>query len=409
MLSVILQIVLVIVFWNVQQRSDPESYIRIATDYYNRGEWYPEKKELYSNYLFAPGLINYFILQLKVFGTLKLNPIFNIMMNCGILYYIFILSKKIFSPIAAYISIIIWCILYSNIMIVISAGTEIPFLFIVLSASCLCIFKNKYPYLLLAGILFILGNWIRPLALIFVISIIVYFIFNRYSWESYGALISSMIITIIFIGSFTNQNTGLFFFQSSTSGVNLIMTANDKSYGGVATNLFKDTTSLCYIKNASSLTFIEKDSIWKERAITWIKKHPTKYLFLYVKKIAGLFIEDSWPDRPILGGDGVIGNNLSNKMNKGVFFPRCVHMISRSMSYYIILVLFIIGIIKYFRFYNIKQHIFLISVLILGIGITCIFSVSPRYHYPFLFVIVLYTGSMIDKTFFDKKNDKIII
>jgi len=395
-IALIVQCVLIVVFWNVNQRSDQGLYIRMANEYFLNNQWYPDKRELYSNYLFAPGLINYFILQLKIFGTLKINMIINLILNLFICFYIFKFGQKFFSKKTAYIAIIIWSILYSNIMIVLPAGTEIPFLFLILTASYLCINYRSSWCFILSGVLFAIANWIRPLSLIFVISIIVYFVLNRYSYRSYLNLVGSIFVSIVIIGSISKHQIGIFTFQSSTSGVNLIMTANDKAYGGVATILFSDTTSSCYIRNANNLTFIQKDSIWKNRSFEWIRKHPSKYAFLYLKKLVGLFIEDSWSDRPILGGDGTIGNNMVKKPNSNVLMARISHMFVRSIVYYLVLILFVFGIFKNIKQYNINQHIFLLLSLLLGVFSTCIFCVSPRYHYPFLFVIVLYAASTVD-------------
>lgn len=42
-----------------------------------------------------------------------------------------------------------------------------------------------------------------------------------------------------------------------------------------------------------------------------------------------------------------------------------------------------------------SKGIILIPVF-LGIAITCIFSVSPRYHYPFLFAMVIWAAYAFD-------------
>ena len=53
-LWILIQVVLIIVFWNVDQRSDQGAYLDMATDYFSRGAWYPDIKELYSRYIWAP-------------------------------------------------------------------------------------------------------------------------------------------------------------------------------------------------------------------------------------------------------------------------------------------------------------------------------------------------------------------
>lgn len=72
-LWILIQVVLIIVFWNVDQRSDQGLYLDMANDYFSRGSWYPDIKELYSTYIWAPGLINMFIAELYIFGSLKAN------------------------------------------------------------------------------------------------------------------------------------------------------------------------------------------------------------------------------------------------------------------------------------------------------------------------------------------------
>ena len=173
------------------------------------------------------------------------------------------------------------------------------------------------------------------------------------------------------------------------------MTANDKAYGGVATSLMGDTTNTCYIRNAQAYTFAQKDSIWRQRAIKWIKENPGQFGKLYLMKLGGLYIEDSWPDRPILGGDGFIDKAAHNKVSKSSFISRIFSMGLKSLVYYVILFFFVYAIAK-----HIKELLswkgFLLLILLLGTLSTCIFSVSPRYHYPFLFVIIIWAAYGIE-------------
>ncbi|MCM1296051.1 MAG: hypothetical protein NC311_10965 [Muribaculaceae bacterium] len=86
------------------------------------------------------------------------------------------------------------------------------------------------------------------------------------------------------------------------------MTCNDKAYGGVMSSLMSDTASSCYIPDRYKLTYQEKDSVWRSRALLWIREHPGRYAGLFALKAGGLFAEDSWADRPVLGGNGYLDN-----------------------------------------------------------------------------------------------------
>lgn len=402
---ILIQIVLIVIYWDVSQRSDQGAYIRMATECYERGIWYPNVSDVYSKYIWAPGLINFFILQLKFFGTLKMNYVINLLMNIAILYNVWYLAKKFFSIRTAQIATIFFCLMHSNIMIVLPAGTEIPFLFLSISAFSLVTSKKNIGYIILASVMLTLANWIRPLVVAFLPVMLIFMLVKKYKIIHYASLLIPMVLLICVIGFATKQSLGYFNFQSTTSGFNLIMTANDKAYGGVSTSLAGDTTSTVYLKDESKYTFMEKDSIWKTRSIEWIKEHPIKFAGLYVVKLAGLHIEDSWSERPILGGDGFVDKAAHGKADKIAILKRIWNMFSKSIVYYIILLLSVIAIVKYRKeLWSDKGYIILIWLL--GTLITCIFSVSPRYHYPFMFALIIWAAYGVDKHMINKTKKK---
>jgi len=392
----LIQTFLIIHFWDHPQGSDQGEYMRIAKECFDAGEWYPTTKHIYTNYIWAPGFINYLILQLKIFGTLNTNMLFNLLMNIGIIILIFQLGKYFFTEKTATIAVILWCFLYSNLMIVIPAGTEIPFLFLALAGFTLCL-HPKSGALFIAGILFALANWVRPLVLIFMVSIVVYMFLNKYKWFHYITLFFAFFLTITIIGSITKDKMGYFVYQSTTSGFNLIMTSNDKAYGGVASSLMKDTTSTVYIENRAMYTFAQRDSIWKARSIEWIKQNPVRFCVLGLKKIGGLYIEDSWSDRPILGGAGFIDSYaVAGKVSKKALLSKMIKMGLKSLMYYFVLIAcFYSFIVNRKEFLSMKS--ILLLLLIAGTLGTCLFAVSPRYHYPFLFIIVLFAAYGIEQ------------
>lgn len=398
---ILIQLILVILLWDVEQSSDQGRYIKIATYCFEHGEWYPNSENINDTYIWAPGLINFFILQLKVLGTLKFNFLFNLIFNINIIYCIRYIANRFFTENTAYISIILYCLIYSNLFVILPAGTEVPFLCLSLSAFCFTLKENKYC-ILFAGVLYALANWIRPLIVIFLLVSIFYMIINKYSIKNYILLFFSLFIVTGTIGFVNFQRTGYFITQSTTSGINLIMTANDKAYGGVATSLMNDSTTTVYLKNASEYTFAQKDSIWKKRAIDWILDNPIKYAKLYCLKLGGLFIEDSWSDRPILGGSGFIDKSVQNGMNNKAFFSRILLMGLKSLVYYVVCVFFIYSLAIY-RKEIFKEKGYILLILLFGTLSTCLFAVTPRYHYPFLFVIVIWAAYAINHLIVSKK------
>ena len=396
-LWLLLQIVLIVVFWDVAQRSDQGLYMKMATECFEKGVWYPDVDSIYTSYIWAPGLINFFILQLKLFGTLKANFFLNLLMNVGILWNVWYLSNRFFSRRTAYIAVTLFCLMYSNVMVVLPAGTEVPFLFLSISALSLSLSpaKPRLHWIALAGVLLAFANWVRPLIIIFVPVILLYFWRNKSHWSCYAALLAPIVLLSIGFGLLAQRQMGYFVYQSTTSGINLIMTANDKAYGGVASSRCNDSTSTCYIKDVERYTFAERDSIRKTRAIEWIKSHPGRFATLYVMKLAGLYVEDSWPERPIIGGDGFVDKAAHGGADKASIVKRIWNMFYKSVVYYAVLLMFVIAVIKR-RKDILTDKGYLLLLLLLGTLSTCIFSVSPRYHYPFFFAAIIWAAYWLD-------------
>lgn len=399
-LCIVLQIVLIIVFWGTEMHSDAGDYVHIAHKCYEAGEYYPSHSDLYSMYLVCPGLINWFVLQHNIFGTLNLNMLFNFLMSCGITYFIFRITKLYFSEAVGYMAILLWNILYSNWMVVLPALTEVPFLFLALGCYYISLNYKGWPAFLCVGIMVVLANWIRPLIIIFAIPMLLIMLFRHLPAKCYIAMFFSGAIMLLAIAGLTYSKVGVPAIQSSTAGVNLIMTANDRAYGGVAANLIMSGYGDCCITDYETRTFVEKDSIYSARAIEWIKNNPKRYAQLYFMKIGGLWFEDSWSDRAVMYGESSVGISRT-ATTEGVFNSNFLKpfagRIAKSVVYYIILLIGIVGIVSRAKriIHNWRTEGMLILILLLGIGITCIFAVCPRYHYPMLPIIVIFAAKFL--------------
>ncbi len=392
---VLVQIVVIAIFWGKPQYSDNALYINLALKCFNNGEWYPMDEHIYSNYIWAPGLINFLILQLKVFGTLNFNVLFNLLMNIGIVGQIYILGERFFSRKVATIAIIFWCLLTSNITITPLHSTDLPFVFFALGSFCLSLY-SRYWTLFMAGIVLVLANWFRPLAMFYLVAIFLYMLLRKYKWQYFFTFFVAIVISVFIIGKTTENRTGHFIYQSTTLGFNLIMASNDEANGKVQFHVFEDSTKIGWIENKEELTFAERDKIWKERSVEWIKSNPVKFAGLFVKKVVALFIHDSWA----LGSlneyfyDTKVRNYIEGKITLGeVVFSQMLKY-SFSLSYYVVLLLFVYALFVYRgKWWTLKKWftpkgILLFFIIIAVVG-TCIFPCVVRYHYPMMFAIVL--------------------
>ena len=387
---VVIQLILLFVFFNHPQHSDQITHLRLAMGAYSEGMMYPTVSNLYDKYIVAPGLINFLVFQLRTFGTVSYNGFFQMIMNVIMLWEVFYIANKLFSKTTGYIAIIVYCLTYSNYMGILVYGTEIPFLFLALSGVCLCLSKKWY-YVLCAAICFFLSNTIRPLVILFVIAVFVYFIYCKVNWKLYVLLIVPFLLINYGYGKFNEVRIGYFVNQSTTGGVNILKTAHDRADGTSEKGsiIMFDSKSKYAFSNNKDKTVFEKDIMWRQAGIEWIKNNPTKYFKMFLKKIPYLYADDAWPERLVFGSAFL--KSMDKEASADKRFEMIIHLLVKNVIYYILLALFVFSL-----FVNRKDILsvkgILLLLLILGTGATVLFPVMPRYHYPFMFVIMIWAA-----------------
>ncbi|HET9570685.1 MAG TPA: hypothetical protein VFP20_04690 [Bacteroidales bacterium] len=219
---------------------------------------------------------------------------------------------------------------------------------------------------------------------------------RKYKWQYFISFFVAILFSVLIIGKSTENKIGYFVYQSTTSGFNLIMAANDEANGPIQVSVFSDSTKIGWIENSKDLTFAEKDKIWKERSVEWIKHHSVKFSTLFVKKVIALFVHDSWAWGSLTEyfQKNSIRNYLDGKVSKSdIIVPQIIKYIL-SLSYYLLLLFFVYALWVYrgkwwtFKKWFTPKGILIFFIIIAVVG-TCIFPNFPRYHYPMMFAIVL--------------------
>ncbi len=395
-LCVVIQICYIISFWGMPPLSDCYTHFELADYCRQHGEWYPAQKDIYHIYILAPTLINYYLVQLRLFGSFDFNSIINLLMACVITYEIWYIGLKTFNRKTAWLAVGIWSLLYSTWTSVVPAATELPFLVLALGGVCLC-YRRSWWAVILAGVFIALANTIRPLVVIFVPWAIAVMYVNRYNVMRYLTAALAALAVVVLVGTMVYAKIGYFVAQSSTGGLNLGLTANSAATGNNVV-FYANPENEMYIDDFDERTFAEKDSIWKARAIEWIKENPGRYTKLYFFKLAALYSHDT-------GFDGYLYKNSmgysSAKVQGLSYWPIFFKKVAKSIWYYLVLIGATVAIIVRRRdLLSMKGMV--LTVTILGTAATALFSVMTRYHYPLMFPIVLWCGYGL--TFLQKKR-----
>lgn len=376
-----IQVYYIIYYWGMPQYGDAAQYTKLAIECYDANQWYPTEKHVQTTeYLFNPGFVNYLILQLKLFGTLKYFSIIGLFLNLILLSFVYFLASRYHSKTAGLYSVIFFCLLTSNWLSHVAVMTELIFC-VILYGSFLCVKKN-HLYLILCALLIVMAGYIRPITFIFVPSALLYMLYKKYSWKYFVTIVISYLCFNFTLNFIVRSNTAARDASGTTGGWNILVVANDDSHGHYVFGIEKEG-HIGYVKEQNVYA---KDSIRKVKAVEWIKDNKLKYLSHCPIKLFRFWWGDYYWNNPL---DGV----GTPDTDEG-FVRKAVNVALHSLVYYLILILFTIHIVK-----NRKKHFKIIGILILPIllatGLHMIMYGMMRYHYPYMPILILCAASQL--------------
>lgn len=370
-----LQVVACIMYWGVPQYSDAGKYITLGSS----EQWYPTVGQLTSeNYIFNPGYVNFLIVIFKLTGSLNAVPIINIALNiillCSVAYIVKELAQ---SRRAAIMSVIFFCILPSNILSIPVVMTEL--LFTAAVYFSIATFRSDKSWLMIvSGLTMAYANYVRPIALIFIVAMALYALVQHYRVKALMAFAISFVALTASIAAFNHHLTGHTFAAGSTGGVNLIMGANDDMDGSYGDTVFK-AGHPGYIGDKKEFDVFQKDEFWKDESLEWIKAHPGKYIAYMPIKLARLWLNDTYHDI-----------SLQKERFGGAY------KLILSLPYYLIMCLCIVGIWQRRRKLWGVWGIYLLPLLA-ACAMHALLYGGMRYHYPFMPIVILFATEAIKK------------
>ena len=387
---ILIQIVIIVLYWDFEQTADAWHYMEEAFTHYQTGELYPSRMDLYDDFIQSPGMCNYLLLIYAVFGHFKVDIIINLLMNIAVLGEIFYLGKKLFSYRTACISVILYCLIFTNSFVSLYILTEVPFLFFSLSAFVLSL-SDKYKFVFIASILYVIAYMLRPTVLAFCFASVIYHLLSHTNWKYILVGITPFALCVFGIGMYNKSQTGYFITSSSTGGQNLLMSIDkDAHLGGANSVILTDSTRATFIYNKEYKTFYEKDSIYRSMAIPMIKENPSRYIYNCIRKIPMMFLYDEWsfPDKWYYFEKEV--DSLEH-----VWKVR-LSLLILSFTYLMICLLFFVSLWINKRDLRSSKIVIPLLVFTYVFG-SCLLTIENRYHYPFVFALSIWAAYGIDQ------------
>lgn len=382
------QIAMIITYSPVPLASDSQVYISVASEMAERATWYPthaqvEGTDFISTYIIYPGLINFFALLIRIFGSYKAifwaNLVFNILLSLSVRR----LASTICNKQTGLLAMILFCFCPVYVTDVALALSEIPACAFAYAAAACCTLKKRWGDVA-AGLLCAVAIYIRPTMLLVALAIILYFLFAKCAKRYLMPFCVSFILSAVaIIGINYYISDGYVFYGSNTLGVNMYIGANDEASGTYHIPLNQDSLD----DELLGLDSFQCDSLFKSKAIRWIKANPHKWGELGWAKIKYQFTPDTNIGMSRAKRNPILDTDSSPILK----FIKLVWLIYPVIWFPVICLLAIAGIVL-----TVKHLRWRMLALLLPIAATIILCVlttgAYRYNATFFPILILFAA-----------------
>ena len=271
----ILQLVILAIF-GYTPYPDSDGYQILAQEALEYGEPYPVRSLLNEYpFLWNIGSINITAASLALFHSVTPLLVVYALMKGITAWLFYALIRKIWGCKTAFIALIIYLLYPANYGESTSLLSELPFMCFTMFGMYLSIVKKKS---FSGGMMLAVANWFRPIALVFLLAMIVCFL---YKWRKSLKLIMGYMVMITMIGCATMYRTGLFLYQAKSGWMALMDYSSDHAQKSLK------------VQERSDWNVAQKDSAWQSLFMDWLKDHPTDYVQQMPEKLVKTYVSDN--------------------------------------------------------------------------------------------------------------------
>ena len=378
----ILQLVILVVF-GYTPYPDSDGYLYLAQESLHKGEPYPVTSLLNDYpFLWNIGSINITVASLALFHSITPLLVVYALMKGITAWLLYELARKICGSQTAFITLIIYLIYPANYGECTSLLSELPFMFFIMLGIYLSIVKDKT---LLGGMLLAVANWFRPMGIVFLLTMIIFFL---YQWRKSLKLFIGYMAMITIIGCATMYRTGLFIYQAKTGWMALMDYSSDYASESMKVRKYADW-------NVS-----QKDSAWQSLFFDWLKDHPTEYIKQMPPKLVNTYISDNVNMCTFIPGKADKEYMYEEVSMQTLIdsFPRLSAVqwltVINLMVYFCIIACALCSL----YWFNRKEYLLPIAIIVLGtLLLLFVGHGEARFHIPFMPFFMILSAIFINK------------
>ena len=378
----ILQLVILVVF-GYTPYPDSDGYLYLAQESLHKGEPYPVTSLLNDYpFLWNIGSINITVASLALFHSITPLLVVYALMKGITAWLLYELARKICGSQTAFITLIIYLIYPANYGECTSLLSELPFMFFIMLGIYLSIVKDKT---LLGGMLLAVANWFRPMGIVFLLTMIIFFL---YQWRKSLKLFIGYMAMITIIGCATMYRTGLFIYQAKTGWMALMDYSSDYASESMKVRKYADW-------NVS-----QKDSAWQSLFFDWLKDHPTEYIKQMPPKLVNTYISDNVNMCTFIPGKADKEYMYEEVSMQTLIdsFPKLSAVQWLTVINLIVYFCIIISALCSLYWFNRKEYLLPIAIIVLGtLLLLFVGHGEARFHIPFMPFFMILSAIFINK------------
>lgn len=406
----ILQVSCLIVF-NHTPYPDSLGYISIAKECVENNTFYPiNLADIH--FLWNIGSINAVAITLFLFNSIyPLLFIYCIMQGLSA-WLIYDITNNLSNRNIANIALFLYVCYPATYGTGTSTLSETPFIFFSLLSINYSL-KNKELY---SGIFLAVANYFRPIAIIYLFALFIFYIFNksRKSKKFIPILIGFCSITFA-IGITNYICKGHYFTQGAMGWMGLMQYSWDNDSDKTTDYQLFHNVDPNYISTEENYNCLQRDSIWKSHFFIWLSHNKIEYLKQMPPKLIKTYISDNVnfcaflpqkENREYLYDEISMRTLIKN-------FPDltttqtivCINLI----YYYTLLILSFLGFINCIRTRYFDFVIIPISIIILGTAMLVLVGHGEaRFHQPFMPMIIILSSYYLYSKYGNLNTNKTI-
>ena len=284
---IVAQIVCLFVF-GYTPYPDSEGYIYLAKECLGEGTFYPADLTGIP-FLWNIGAVNAVALSLYVTGSvLPLLIVYSIMQGL-MAWLLYVIARELFNEKTALFALALFVLYPANYACGTSAHSEVPFIFFSLLAVFLSL-KDRYFF---AGVCFAIANYFRPMAVVFVLALLLLMLYRRLRLQKYLYLLAGMFLVTVSIGVTNYVAKGKYFTQGAMGWMGLMQYSWDNDSDRQSDYILFGGNDPNVIDEELRLDCLQRDSVWRSHFLIWLKNNKIEYVRQMPEKVVRTYASDN--------------------------------------------------------------------------------------------------------------------